>query len=215
MLDYDPAVNLRHHPGTPMSRYGLNPYLEPVFRIVFAPSRQTLVADGFGNARYLPEYGHLGDKWVMEKWLSGMEFCGKSRERYNLEEGLTNGPFPERGEYVLCHTFEACLPSEANLDKLVSWIKEGKNRGYQEIRTACRNQYEYDAKEASRFQDDVIRDAFSAFGNAAFVGGGRANHRLGGRNPKTQPILKSANELGLPLQGGKIRNKTRSVQSYG
>ncbi len=206
--NYDPAVNLRMHPGLNMHLYGLNPYQEHIYRVVFAPSRRTLVCgdhgSGYTEARWMPEYGHIGDLWVMEKWLSGIEIEPRGKAAWDRERSI-NGPYPERGDYFWCHTFETCTPDEANLAKLVSWINEGKNRPYGEVRAACENKYNQETKSTESMQDSLIRDALPAFGMAPLVGYG------GGRGTKTATIIRSANELGLPLKTGRTHNPEETV----
>lgn len=188
-----------------MGRFGQNPYQENMFRIVFAPSRMSLVCgtfdDGSTGGRWMPLYGHLGDKWILEKWLTPFEFCRMTREQWDREM-LVNGPFPDRGEYEHCHTFETCTPAEANLDKLIMWINEGKNRSYDEIRAACEAKYQSEDRDVANMQESVIRDALPAFGTVPLVGRG------GGRGTKTDRIRKTAAELGLPTRGGMSSNRS-------
>ncbi len=209
MLTYDPLVNLQHYPGIPMSRYGLNPYLEPLFRIVFAPSRQSLVCgqfwDGNTGGQWLPLYGHVGDKWVMEKWLSPYDFCKMSRDRWDREMQVL-GPWPDRGEYELCHVFDACVPAAANLDKLIMWINEGKNRPYAEVRAACEKVYAQETKDTERMQEAAFKDALPAFGTVPLVGYG------GKRGSKNGGLKLSANDLGLPVKSGSMTPTRSAVQ---
>ncbi len=200
MIQYDPKTDLRHYPGIDMSIYGQNPYGENLFRIVFSASRRSLVcgtfADGSTGGRWMHLYAHLGPLWILERWLSPHAFTGgMTREKWDQTMSI-NGPFPDRGEYDLCHAFEACDPTQANLDKLIMWINEGKNRRFDEIRSACADVYAQEDKDTGNMQDAVIRDALPAFGAAPMIGPG------GGRGTKTGLILRSANELGLPTRPG-------------
>jgi len=206
--NYDPAVNLRTYPGLNMHLYGLNPYQENIWRVVFAPSRRTLVCgdhgSGYVEARWMPEYGHLGDIWVLEKWLSAAEIEPGGKAKWDRERSV-NGPYPERGDYFWCHSFETCDPVNANLDKLISWINEGKNRPYGEVRAACEKTYQAETRATESMQDSMIRDAMPAFGLAPLVGYG------GKRGTKTATIIRSANELGLPTKGGLGSNPDEKV----
>jgi hypothetical protein len=194
MIDYDEKTNLVHYPH-PMARYGLNPYGENLYRIVWGPSRQQLVCDGYGTARYVPTYDE--SVWVLEKWISGFQFCGMSPERYNRsDESRVNGPFPERGVYFEVHRFAACAPADANIDKLVSWVNEGNKRTPAEIAAAIRNRYEGEDRDTMRMAKDRLRNCAPAFGTAPMAGFG------GTRGTKTYRITKSAREAGMPQSQG-------------
>lgn len=197
MLSRDPQSTLRHYP-TPMERYGKNPYQENLYRIVFAPSRLYIVhgtwPDGATCARWVPLYRALGDIWVMEKWRPAEEFAACSREQWDT----TLGPYPERGEYQLCHVFEACGPDDANLEKLVKLI-ERRHRLY-DIQQWHREDAEREQKQTRTTAEDMIRNKLMAFGTRPF------SSALVSRGSKNPPILKSANELGLPTKPG-LRTK--------
>lgn len=200
MLQYDPATSLQHHP-TSMQRFGLNPYGQPLYRIVFSASRRNLVGgqwpDGSNHFEWAPTYNQISPAaWVLEKWLSSDDFAGVSKE-YWEDNLLILGPWPERGEYQHAHTFEACGPTDANLDKLISWIEAGRNTSWQDNLDACRS---HEAKRLAdvRSQADArLRDAMS-FKLDYAIAGAHAK-----RGTKTAKVHKSANELGLPTTGGK------------
>src|SRR5215472_819456 len=65
------------HWPMPMARFGLNPFGEPIYRVVFAPTVRRLIfgqfADGYTGARVRPSYANVGSKWILEKWISGQE----------------------------------------------------------------------------------------------------------------------------------------------
>lgn len=186
-MDYDPKANLRHHP-TSMARFGQNPYGENLYRIVFAPSRRFLVVGE--RARWWPKYPECGDTWVMERWYSPMEYHG-TREAW--DEMCSNlGPYPERGEYDICHHFEFTGPDDCNLDKLISWIEEGRKRNPQENTNALKDAAAKEENDMRNARLDIIGNALPAFGSAPMVGHG------GGRGTKTMPVLRSAQEAGLP-----------------
>ena len=117
MLEYDPVADLRCFP-MPMGKYGLNPHSEPLYRIVFAPSRRYLCSgewpDGTNGARWTPLYRNLGEIWVMEKWVAPEQFHKPGREDWNLYQAERLGPWPARGEYMICHSFSDCDPVNAN-----------------------------------------------------------------------------------------------------
>src|SRR6185369_11345620 len=85
-ISYDPVANIRHFP-IPMRRFGLNPYQEPLYRIVFAPSRRYLVCgewpDGSNCAHWVIKHKNLGNLWIMEKWIPGERYAGCTKEQWN------------------------------------------------------------------------------------------------------------------------------------
>ena len=205
MLNYDPVRNLRHYP-IPMGRFGKNPYGENLYRIVFAPSRRHLVygewPDGSQQANWVRKYFQVGDQWIMECWLPAAEYACMPRERWDREM-LILGPYPDRGEYELCHVFETCAPSDASLAVLINVIKEGRRRPLAEKIAFERVDAERERKAIGDRQEAMIRNWLPAFGTSAMAGYG------GGRGVKTAPILRTAEELGLPTQGGQFRSKQR------
>lgn len=202
MLEYDPLTSLRHWP-LPMARFGLNPYGGNLYRIVFAPSRRRLIcgewSDGSTKAQWMRAYPDMGNIWIMEKWCSAEEFGG-TKKRWDLEcQSL--GPWPDRGEYEICHSFETSTPDDAALEKLICWIEMGRKTSFFETQTFIKRDVDREKRAVSDQQDAMIRNWLPAFGTAPMIGRG------GGRGTKTMPILKSANELGLPTQGGQMRTR--------
>src|SRR5882757_1458064 len=91
-----------HYP-MPLAEYGKSPFGDNLFRIVYAPSVRKIVGgmfpDGFTGYRSRPAYRHLGDVWVIEKWLSAVEDTGMTESSYDMqykdEHGLIlTGPYP-------------------------------------------------------------------------------------------------------------------------
>jgi hypothetical protein len=189
-----------------MARYGLNPYGEPEFRIVFAPSVKTLVggqfADGYAGYRARPAYRHIGPKWIVEKWLSAERHTGMNAVEYELRFRdpptglLLTGPYPARGCYAWCHTFAACDPVNENLDLLIALLKKAERNDPRENQRAMLDSMEREerAEDARRF--DQCKELLPAFGIRAANLGGRV------KATKSAPTMKSANELGLPIPTG-------------
>lgn len=200
MLDYDPVKNLNHYPGISMAKYGKNPNGDNLYRIVFASSRLHLIygtwSDASTGARYVPRYRALGDIWILERWLPPFEYAKMTRERWDREMTIL-GPWPDRGEYDLCHEFELSGPVDANIEKLVSWIEEGRKRRFVEHQDACRAEYDQETKDIENMQEAAFKDKQSAFGSNALVGFG------GGRGTKTQRDF-VAPPAALPQSGGKL-----------
>lgn len=207
-MSYDPKVSLQHWP-TPMAKYGLNPYGENLYRIVFAPSRRRLVygtwPNGERKASWVTAYPEVGRIWIMERWQTPFEFARCTAEVWNQTMTLL-GPYPDRGEYEICHPFEITLPTDCNLDKIVMWVEEGRNRSWWENRTACQADYDKEEKSNDSTKNAIIRNSLPAFGTAPMSGFG------GGRGTKTAPILKTAEELGLPTSGGMSRARQTNQQ---
>ena len=196
MLQYDPKVNLNHYPIS-MSRFGFNPYGEPKYRIVSTASRRHLVgglwADGALEYRWAPTYRQIAEPWIMEAW----DTCHMTRAQWDAnvdpQSGwLINGPYPERGEYYHCHTFNGPV-SDANLDKLISWLEEGRKRSWSEVRGAVQQDYDLDTKDRQGRIDAIVRNSLPAYLDKPFVSGTGVK-----RGSKTAPILLSADDVRLP-----------------
>jgi|SRR5580692_4152082 hypothetical protein len=190
MLGYDPKVNLTHWP-MPMGRFGLNPYGDPLYRIIFAPSRRNLAGDA-GDFRWVPTYRAIGAKWVLERWHDPWKFSQCTKESWDRQLAHILGPYPSRGEYAHVHTFEVVQPPDCDLGKLISWIEEGQKRSYQDNLDALKGQYA-DEEAANRAKQlAIIDDAHPAFGTTAI-----ASARVA-RGTKAPKVRRSANELGMP-----------------
>ena len=201
MLETPPT--LTHAPGfgpEAMKRYGVNLYGEPKFRIVFADSRKHMVTgqwvDGSVGGKWRPRYRQLAGFWIMEGWLpASLYHAGLTREQWDLR--FPSIPFQDRGDYDHCHTFEASDPANSSVDKLVKWILAGREGSFQDNLDACQAQYAAEEKDKDNEIEARIRNVLPAYGTAPMVGGGHG----AGRGTKTAPLLKSANELGLPMGG--------------
>ena len=188
----------------PMAKYGLSPTGVNLFRVVFAPSVKMLVGgafgDGFVGYRPRPAYRHLGAVWILEKWISGFDATQMDEETYNLRfkdpyTGLCiTGPYPQRGTYFYCETFNGS-PGDANIEKLVSWINASKAVDPQKNQQAIVEKHAKKERDDASQRYDRIKELMPAYGIRAANLGGMV------KATKTAPILKSANELGLPLRG--------------
>ena len=198
-----------------LARYGLNPFNEPVFRCVYAPSVKRIVGGRAKNGAVgyfvRPAYRHIGDHWIIEKWTSAFEDCGKTEAQYNelckdFETGLfPTGPYPHRGVYNYCETL-SCHPAQANFDKLIAWIAKAKyNRPQDNARALMKTMDEKEKAEADQ-RFDRMKELLPAFGVRA------ASYRGHTKKTKSAPMMKSANELGLPRSGPsvlKVNHATR------
>jgi hypothetical protein len=196
-----------------MARYGANPYGEPLWRVVYAPSVKKIVGgqfpDGFTGYRARKAYPHLGG-WIVEKWISAFELTQMTESRYNetfmdpRTKLFLTGPYPHRGVYHFCEEL-SCSPDEANFDKLIAWISKAKyNRPQDNMRALMKTMEEKEkAEQQERF--DRMKEVLPAFGIRAANIGGRV------KKTKTAPMMLSANELGLPYKGAKVMEVNRAV----
>jgi hypothetical protein len=185
-----------------MFRFGTNPYGENLFRIVFSNSRTFIVAGEWNShpdipmerwgrtcAAEEPLYPQYPGLWILERWLPP----DISRERWDFERSEC-GPYPERGDYYLSHAFETCGPADANLDKLISWIEEGRKRSWQDVKDGCQATYDADRKAAQSEGYDRIHNALSAHLDFPMSG------RYASRGSKTAGMNLSARQSGMPYQ---------------
>ena len=194
------APTLQHYPGLNMARYGLNPYEEPLYRIVFAPSRWHMVggewADGHVGARMclLGNYRAMGNQWILEKWQSPEDYLASFPGGRAGWEAAMAQPAPSRGEYVWAFTFEACDPANANIDKLISWVILGKRATEQDILDGCRADAAASRKADDSQVFDKIWDKIEAFPGRPISAPG------GNRGTKTREFPLGAPD-GLPKPG--------------
>lgn len=198
-MNYDPVTSLRHYPVA-MRRFGLNPHGEPMYRVVFAPSRRYLVVgewtDGSNCAHYVIKHKNVGPVWIMERWLPAEQYAKCSREHWDREM-LVLGPWPGRGEYELCHVFDVAGPSDANIQTLITWIEAGRNIPFSDTLQFHRDEAEREQKATRNQAEDLIRNRLPAYGSRPFVSGRGVK-----RGTKTANLLRTAEELGLPTQAG-------------
>jgi len=193
------------HWPMPMARFGLTPYGSPLFRIVFAPSVKMLCggefADGFTGYRVRPAYRHIGAKWIMEKWISGWDHTLMTEDDYNLKfrdpfTGLiVTGPYPSRGVYFQCHTFEYSNPGDGGIDVIAALVQKAKTNDPVANARAIRASREEQEKQDQQNRYDKIKDLMPVAGIRAASIGGHV------KATKSAPTPKTANELGLPIRG--------------
>lgn len=186
-----------------MDRFGKNPFGENLYRIVFGPSRLGLV-DGMLGQKWVRRYPQAGDRWVMEKWLNAKDYTGVTREQWAMDPLLSEmGPYPSRGEYELCWVFDGLSLDDTNIDLVIRCIEEGKKRRPVENEIAIRDDADREEKQKQETVKTAIKDMLSPFGTGAFIAYG------GKRGTKNRAVVKTANELGLPLKSGQIRSRGR------
>lgn len=189
----------------PMQRFGQNQYGQNLYRIVFADSRRHIVygewPNGERKASWVSLYPQLKGHWIMERWMTPFEFARCTAEQWNSDPMLTSlGPYPDRGEYELCHTFNLVTPTDENIPLIVGLIEKSRSETRRDGNAfenpantvACRDLAEAEQARVSKEMQDRIGNVLPAFGSAPMIGRG------GGRGTKTRPVVKSANELGMP-----------------
>jgi hypothetical protein len=173
LFAYDPKTSLNHYPGVSLVRFGQNPYGENLYRIVSAHSRRYLVVgewpDGSVGGQWVVKHKNLGTMWIMERWLSVQEIAeGKeggccTRETWDEQFGIL-GPWPERGDYEICHAFECSPPADANLDKLVALIEHGRRIRLAETVQFKRDEHELELKARRASIESKIKGLLPAMG---------------------------------------------------
>lgn len=197
-----------------MARYGVNPYGEPLYRLVYAPSVKKIVGgkftDGHIGYRARPAYRHIGPHWVIEKWISAVELTRMNEEQYNsayrdLETGLfPTGPYPSRGVYHYCETL-SCNPAEANIDKLVMWLEHAKQVDPAANQRALLESLDKADKADDAHRLDWAKDKNRASGIRAANFGGMVKAQ------KSYPMEKSAKDLGLPSRGPRVMETNHAI----
>lgn len=202
-----------HYPVS-MARFGANPFGEPLFRLVYAPSVKKMIfgtnSKGETGAHVRPAYRHLGEKWILEKWISGQQATKMTPAEYenygprDPQSGmLLEGPYPSCGIYNHCWTFDADTLQggiEGAVEKIIGLINKGSQRSLSEIQAGNR---ELDAKEEKRAADERflrVRETEPLFGARAanFAGTPKTFNHKSLRNPIT------ADKTGLPTKRGSV-----------
>lgn len=196
MLD---ASTPLQYPGIPMSRFGLAPDGKPKYRLIWAPSRMVTLT-GRGKTMTVPMYTGptaiepVGDYWIIEEWKSAADYYRGTEEDWNADPRMLNlGPYPRHGTYVRRETL-SCNPCEANIEKLITWFEEGRNRRPSENAVACRENMEASMRDKKNKRDAIIKGSMRPFmGDYSAAGGGRSL--------KSYNVSLSAQEAGLPTRG--------------
>lgn len=197
-----------------MSRFGTNPFGEPIFRLVYAPSVKKMIfgtdIKGETGGHVRPAYRHIGEKWILEKWISGQQATKMTPKEYedygprDPQSGmLLEGPYPSTGLYDHCWTFDADTLQggiEGAVEKIVGLINNGSKRSLAEIQAQNK---ELDAQKEKREADERflrVRETESCFGirPASVPGGPRKGNLKSLRDPIT------ADKTGLPTKRGSV-----------
>jgi hypothetical protein len=190
----------------PLPQFGANQYFEVLYRIVFAPTRLYMVHglwnDGQTKAKWTPKYPEVGEKWVLERWLTPFEYARCTPDEWKTNPALSVlGPYPERGEYEICHVFNHVTPDDENLDMIVGLIEAshkntrrvGRSFENPENTVACNRIAEEQQAANHRSMLDLIENTFPAFGGVPMAGYG------GARGTKSFHVELSAEDAILPV----------------
>lgn len=221
--------------GGSLRNFGVNVYGEPLFRVVWAPSRMRLIggkhterSGKMASDREMKAAGRdlsvtrewVGYKWyplyprkqcyVLEKWLSPIEYGG-TKETYELQQKdaetglLVSGPYPTRGEYFECHQFPEGYPAFSAVESVIRLILFGRTFSIQEKKAAIVEADKRERLALVKRGTDVILDSQPAFGHVA------------ASMPKPNPARKkaedykltyAAEDLGLPVGHNKVFTKS-------
>ena len=193
---------LQHYP-MPMARFGLTPFGENRFRLVLNKSVRWVIYgdwDGSGvkRAKWVRKYSDDFGPWILEEWRDCFTLTGgMTAEQWNTGPEVNTGPYPSRGGYEMVGG-SGVDPAHTNIEKLIAMVHAADKYSWNEKLVACQNQATKEEIERKHLRESIIRDAFPAFGHAPFsqLSTGR------GGAAKTSPVLRSANELGLPVPQG-------------
>jgi hypothetical protein len=131
-----------------LRQFGVNPWGESIFRVVWAPRRITLYGgywwdNGLFEYRFVPRYSRK-KCWMLERWIPARHFASPllwTQLTCNSEGYLSNGPYPQYGAYFSCYLFanpdNSYIPLLPDLVLLTTQaIYSGRIRKTWEIRDA-------------------------------------------------------------------------------
>jgi hypothetical protein len=213
-----------------LSKFETNRFGEPVYRIVWGEARLELVGglwedrDGrpeeqrvvshrgdsrdvnlireIAEYRWIPKYGI--QRWILEKWLPPEHYGDMVLWELTRDEKsglLPLGPFPQRGEYEHCFTFEAngqYIPLTPEVvSGIVRLIEAGRTYTHSQRKAALEQAKQKKRKAWEDRVDDIVHDSQDAFnGNA------RSGALIHGDKKRTADDIKfdiSADQLPDPL----------------
>lgn len=206
MEHYDPQASLQHWQGSSesLARMGLNPFGENMYRVVYAPSRRSMVKQSAKRHQWMRTYPQAGVAWVLEKWLSAYEFTGMGPEQWAQNPVGVLGPYPERGEYELMHIFYPAPASLGHIEKIIRMTEAGKKYRAAENMVALKDEVDRERKEDKRVWHDRLMDRTAAFGTAPISAYG------GGRGTKTKEFTLTASDVRKPVKAGHMMARPTS-----
>jgi len=202
---YDPISHLQHWGGSKesLSKFGVNPFGENIWRVVYAPSRRSLVRQSKQKHIWMRTYPQAGVAWVLEKWKSAFEFAG-SKETWESSGIGVLGDYPTRGEYELAHIFFPSPASIGHVGQMITLIDAGPAKfSANENKNSIRATLDKEKSDERKYWHDRLMERTHSFGTAPFVGYG------GQRGTKVKDFKIAAHETGLPKAGHLITRQGR------
>jgi hypothetical protein len=178
-----------------LKHFGMNPYRKPLYRVVWGPSRDYIVGGMWEDRdektpstnteimlngkdtsvdRRVAEYRWIqkypSPRWVLEKWLTAVEYGGSLHSwnvsQFDEESGLlVLGPWPEKGEYEECYIFPEGEPPASAVESVIQMIEAGRKYSYQENKDAHLRALHQQKKEQLDRMEDIWLDSQDAFNN--------------------------------------------------
>lgn len=175
--------------GRSLKSFGLNPYNEPLFRVVWGPSRLILIGaawqDHIGpiptdqeiaaagkdtsllsvkeEFRWVPKYPEV---WVLERWLTPVQYGGPPAvwDRDERESEVKFGPYPNRGEYEECYQFQTEPPYSA-VERVIQMLVYGSQYTQAERKQALEAEREGKVWDWKNKCEAIWSDSQGAFNN--------------------------------------------------
>ena len=219
-----------------LRRFGANPFGENLYRVVYSDTRKHLVGGTWKEYsgkpandaevvahgrdpnflrevteyRWIPLYPQFHG-WVIEKWLSGLEFAGTPFSYDLLQADTASGllplPYPTRGEYVESQKLLVGMePTITLVAEIIHLIEKGRGISFSDKRKAIVADLE--KKEAAHLSkvDDMWKEAQGAFNNKP------SNVHPGKRTADDIRFRLSANDLkGMPQESGKFISRSANA----
>ena len=134
--NYDTTRPVPEYCSRILSRFGTNPYGEPIYRVVWGQSRaMEVVTGGWWPVEDVVEYRRIKvgttDKYIVQKWLPAETYGSPelffSAYSNNLDHGLWSDPcYPSRGRYEHVYTFRDFRPTVYEMNLIVMCLEQNK-----------------------------------------------------------------------------------------
>jgi hypothetical protein len=145
-----------------LSEYGKTPAGDPLFRVVWSPTRIEKVWWRETKQVFEVKTYPNAEAWVLEKWQSGLDYAGPKDAYAELQKRMpVNMEYPTDGEYSECMRFPN-NESVSMAKKAVEMLLYGTTHITEKERIeALRLREELKEKEADDRTSAMIRDAFA------------------------------------------------------
>lgn len=215
------------HQTLGLDKFGLNPYGERNFRVVWAPSRSRIIGGFWADTahheyRRVPKYG-VNPRWILERWRpSTMYGTPDAWDRlYVTPDGFyAVGPFPVHGEFESCEVFQAkdeagrplkgwagFVPLEPGMVELTAravWM--GRINSYSDIRTAVRDEELKKEREKDRRFDQQWDERQTLHSGLTMGRGGFVN-----RAAEIEDMARRIERVGAFLSGKRFRKGFKQI----